>query len=419
MKKPLLATLAIVSASLGTALASPAEDLIKQASFYIGFYYNGPAKIPYWRDLQKSMLTDVQKACAGDTKCAYDKAVPIIKGYLTTLNDPFTRYMTGDEAAQASFLGEEGSTGAPNAPSVGMQTRALPGQGLVVVDVFVGEPAFSAELARGDLIRTINGQAATPANLLAAELANKAFSIEYTSKGTAKTAQLTPKNITDTVLPSRQIIAAGKVMVIRVPRMFSSGIGDRVHAYVRRAIQDKVQGIVLDLRDSSGGLEDEALLSASPFIKDGGFIFDYRAQNADLTFTLSNNAIAVTSEAGAKLGNIAVRSPQSYPDKLVVLTNKHTEWTPEETAYLLQKARRAQIVGEGTSGQLGVSGTFPPTELIDGNYLMVSQMRMLNLDKTPFPNVVTPDVLVPEDLASLVQGRDTQLEKALELIGAK
>jgi carboxyl-terminal processing protease len=419
MKKPLLATLAILSASLGTALASPAEDLVKQASFYLGFYYNGPTKVPYWRDLQKTMMTDLQKVCAGDAKCSYDKAVPIIKAYLTTLNDPFTRYMTQEEAAQASFLGGEGATGAPNAPSVGLQTRALPGQGLVVLDAFIGEPAANAELARGDLIRTVNGQPATPANLLAAELANKPFSIEYTTKGTAKTAQLTPKNITEVISPSRQTLASGKVMVIRIPRLFSSGIGDRVHAYVRRAIQDNVQGIILDLRDSSGGLEDEALLSASPFIKEGGFTFDYRAQSADLTFTLSNNVVAITNEAGARLGNATVRSPQNYAGKVAVLTNKNTEWTTEETAYFLQKARRAQVVGETTAGQLGVSGSFPPTELIDGNYLMVSQMRMLNLDKTPFPNAVTPDVAVSEDLASLVQGRDVQLEKALELIGAK
>ena len=87
-------------------------------------------------------------------------------------------------------------------------------------------------------------------------------------------------------------------------------------------------------------------------------------------------------------------------------------------AYFLQRVGRAQVVGVTTSGQNGVSGG-GLAQLINDDIIQISQYRMLNLDKTPFPMAVTPDVVVPEDLAALAAGRDAQLEKALEILGAK
>lgn len=97
------------------------------------------------------------------------------------------------------------------------------------------------------------------------------------------------------------------------------------------------------------------------------------------------------------------------------MVNKHTVNSSEMLAWFLQKPGRAKVVGDLTAGALTVSGF--NSDLVNGDYLAVSSLRMLNLDKTPFPIRITPDVLVPDDYTSLANGTDVQLQKALETLG--
>jgi carboxyl-terminal processing protease len=418
MKKPLLAVLAIAATGWsGMAVASPAEDLVKQAAFYIGFYYNGPSKVPYWRDLQKQMLTEVQKVCAGDTKCAYDKGVGVIKTTIQGINDGFTEYRSSDAVDDEDRFAEGKG---PAKPTVGLTTADFGGRGLIVLEVFPGEPGFDAGLARGDVITTIGGQPATLEALKAAEAGAKPFQVAYTTKGAAKTATLTGKMIEDGRVPYRISLAGGKVLMIRIPNLFGSettSIGNRVHQTVRRAITDRAAGIILDLRDSISGYDSEALLAAGAFVKEGGFIYDQRFQGQDQTVSLTGNGgqVSLRLESGQQGVIGAADSPQSFAGNVVVLVNKRTVNSAEMLAWFLQKPGRAKIIGEPTYGALTVSGS--NYDLINGDYISVSYLRMLNLDRTPFPVRITPDIAVTDDYGNLANGVDVQLQKALETLG--
>jgi carboxyl-terminal processing protease len=420
MKRSLLVAFVAAATGLSGALAaSPAEDLAKQAAFYIGFNYNGPAKVPYWRDLQKQMLTEVQRVCAGDPKCAYDKAVPVIKSVISGINDGFTEYRTGAAVDDEDrFVEGKG----PARPTVGLTGADFPTRGVIVLEAFPGEPAFDAGLARGDVITTINGQPATLEGLKAAEVTGTAIQIAYTSKGAAKTATLTGRMVEDGRTPYRISLQGGRVLMIRVPNLFGSettSIGNRIHQTVRRAITDRAGGIIIDLRDSISGFDSEALLAAGAFVKEGGFIYDRRFQGQDETYSLANNGGQVVGrdEAGNQGVVGQADSPQSFTAPVVVLVNKHTVNSAEMLAYFLQKPGRAKVVGDLTAGALTVSGS--NFDLVNGDYIAVSSLRMLNLDKTPFPARITPDVLVPDDYASLANGTDVQLNKALETLGVR
>jgi carboxyl-terminal processing protease len=423
MKKPLLVALAIAAtgfAGFGSAaLASPAEDLVKQGAFYIGFYYNGPAKVPYWRELQKTMLADVQKVCAGDAKCGYDKGAEVIKATIKSINDGFTEYRTADAVDDEDRFAEGKG---PAKPTIGVTVGEFPGRGLIVLEVFPGEPGFDAGLARGDVITTIAGQPATLAALKAAETGAKPFDLAYSTKGAAKTASITGKLVEDGRIPYRQSLAGGKALLIRIPNLFGSettSIGNRVHQTVRRAITDKATGIVIDLRDSISGYDSEALLAAGAFVKEGGFIYDRRFQGQDETYTLTNNGGRITArdEAGNQGVVGQADAPQNFTGGVVVLVNKRTVNSAEMLAWFLQKPGRAKVIGEPTAGALTVSGF--NLDLVNGDYIAVSSLRMLNLDKTPFPNAITPDVVAPDDYANLASGVDTQLQKALETLGVQ
>jgi carboxyl-terminal processing protease len=419
MKRPLLTTLAIAAIGFTGVMASPAEDLVKQAAFYIGFYYNGPSKVPYWRDLQKQMLADVQKLCAGDAKCAYDKGNTVIKATITAINDGFTEYRSSDAVDDEDRFAEGKG---PAKPSVGLTGADFGGRGVIVLETFPGEPALDAGLSRGDVITTIAGQPATLAALKAAEITGKPFDIAFTSKGAAKTASLTGKMIEDGRIPYRQELQGGKVLLIRVPNLFGSSttsIGNRVHQTVRRAITNKAAGIIIDLRDSISGFDSEALLSAGAFVKEGGFIYDQRFQGNDVTYSLASNGGQVVAKDEAGNQDVAGQadSPQAYTGAVVVLVNKRTVNSAEMFAWFLQKPGRAKVIGDTTAGALTVSGS--NFDLINGDYLAISSYRMLNLDKTPFPARITPDIVVPDDYASLATGTDVQLQKAIETLGVK
>jgi carboxyl-terminal processing protease len=340
--------------------------------------------------------------------------VQVIKTYMQSLNDPFTTLVSAKEADDTDrFVDGKG----PSTPTIGLTARALPGQGLVVLEAFPGEPAFNAELTRGDVIRTINGQPATLQALQTAEDSGKAISLEYSTKGAAKTAQVTPQIVEDTRAPYRQNLASGKVLMIRIPNFYGP-IGTRVHSNVARAVTDKAQGVIIDLRDSQSGFDSEALLAAGAFVKSSGFTYDSRFQGQDSTWTMDNGVVSAKDEAGKSGVAGQAQRPTQYTGNVVVLVNKNTVNSSEMLAYFLQKPGRAKVVGETTAGQLASSGS-TVGQLINDDYIQVSSLRMLNLDKSPFTPAITPDVTVAEDLASLAQGRDVQLEKALELIGAK
>ena len=79
-----------------------------------------------------------------------------------------------------------------------------------------------------------------------------------------------------------------------------------------------------------------------------------------------------------------------------------------------KKAGLGPLIGGRTwGGLIGISGS--PT-LIDGGGVTVPTFRMYNPDGTWFKEGygVDPDIEVPEDPTALAQGRDTQLEKAIE-----
>ncbi|MER3554575.1 MAG: peptidase S41 [Meiothermus sp.] len=403
------------SCFLGSALASPAQDLFDQATFLIGFYYNGPAQVKNFRELRKTYQPQLDQLCAADKeKCGFDAARRVIGNIVQSIsaNDPFTQIMSANQLADEQRYG---AGLGPAAPRIGVWTRQTP-QGLVVVESFPGEPAFEAGVRRGDVITTINNAPATPQVLGVAENSKVAFSLSVSRQGTPRALNLTAR-VADATMQPRVEINSG-IAYIRVYHFYTSeeySTADRIYEAVRKATQGGAKGIVLDLRDSLTGYDSEALLAAGAFIPRGGFIYDRRFQGADETHTLENGQLFNQPEGQEK--NPESQAPAPFLTNLptVVLVNRYTLNSAEMLAYFLQSARRAKVVGEPTAGALGISGN-AEGPLINGEFVAVSSLKMKNLDGSPFPMRVTPDVNVPEDLSALSSGRDPALEKALELL---
>ncbi len=403
----------LVLGMVSPALASPAQDLFDQATFLIGFYYNGPAKVANFRELRRQYQPQLDQLCASERdRCGFDKAKQVIGRIVQDIADPFTVLMTRDQLIDDQRYG---AGLGPAAPRIGVWVRQTP-RGLVVSEAFPGEPAFEAGLRRGDLITQIGGQPANLAGLTAAETARNAFSLSFSRQGNARTQNLTPRVAQATMQPRLEI--NNNIAYLRIYHLYSSNeysTAERIHDAARRAEQAGARGMVIDLRDSLTGYDSEALLGATAFTGKGGFIYDRRFQGQDETHTVESGKLFVQAEGGDKEEQSAVERPYLARIPVVVLVNRNTINSAEMLAYFLQAAGRAKVVGEATAGALGMSGS-AEGPLLNGEFIAVSSLRMRNLDGSPFPLKITPDVVVEDNLEALVAGRDVALERALEML---
>ncbi|MER3479102.1 MAG: peptidase S41 [Meiothermus sp.] len=408
-KTPLALALLMPVAQAAPAPTSLAQALFDQGTFFLGFYYNGPAQVPSFRELRRLYQPQLDQACApSQDRCGYEQAHQVLEGIVQGLGDPFTRFVSARELEDARRY-EQGL--GPVAPRIGVWVRETP-EGLVVVEAFPGEPAFEAGLRRGDLITA----PATLAKLEELEAAKNPFPLSYSRQGTSRSLNLTARVAQKSMQPRYELL--GNVAYLKVYHLYASpqfSVAERIYEAARRAESAGAKGMILDLRDALTGYDVEALLAAGAFIPRSGFIYDRRFWGLDETVTLENGQVFSQREGQAREPERSVPNPYQAKLPLVVLVNRYTVNSAEMLAYFLQAAGRAKVVGEPTAGALGVSGD-AEGPLVSGDFISVSSLRMRALDQTPFPLQVTPDVPVPEDLEALSRGRDLALERALELL---
>jgi carboxyl-terminal processing protease len=420
MKKTVLASILIAASSFAPALASPAQDLFDQATFYIGFYYSGPGSVPNFRELRKQYQPELDKRCGTDKACGYDKGLEVINAIIASLNDPFTEVINDDFSRLGGGLG-------PNNPRLGLITRTY-ANALLVVQALEGEAGWEAGIERGDLIKTVNGKPATLEALVSAEAENKPITLGLERKGQPLNLPAIKPGLADEgQKPTNLKNTPKNAMVIRISDFYWDGeVAKKVHALVRKASVDGTKNIVLDLRDSDTGFDSEAIWTARAFTDKISLKYKSRFKDDMRSFNVEGSRIVGKREGvqgSATVSELATK-PQLFTGNVAVLVNKFTKHTGEIVAFMLQKNIKAKVIGEPTSGQLGVSGGLPSldipinnTELINGQYINLSNDRILDGDGNPYPMQVTPDIAVPEDLAALAAGRDPALEKAYELLG--
>ncbi len=181
-----------------------------------------------------------------------------------------------------------------------------------------------------------------------------------------------------------------------------SQIGARFAEALRALIEADVPGIVLDLRDNSGGLVQLAMAMA------GHFADDYER--------LSDLYYADGSGAFAYRGFIEVLlSEPAYDGPLAVLVNEMTGSSGDLFVYALQHNGRALVVGETPTG--GFTG-----EVGDGQYLLPGGLHMqIPTGRVTDPlsgqvliegTGVLPDVRVPRTWKSIVSPQDEVLQAA-------
>lgn len=274
-----------------------------------------------------------------------------IKGLLKTL-DPHTSYMP-PEVYKEMQVETEGQFG-----GLGIEITVRDDQ-LTVVSPIEDTPAFRAGLKAGDRILKIDGEVTKDISLLDAVRKMRG------PRGTPVTVTImredfeAPKDFTITrdVIKIRSVTyrklddALGYVRL----RNFHKTTGDELEEALRDLEEQKISGLVLDVRNNPGGLLNQAVEVVDKFVgKDQLIVYTQgRVRNQNMRFSSKGD-----------------QPHLEYP--LVILVNGGSASASEIVAGALQDHGRAIVLGTQTFGKGSVQTIIP---LSDGSGLRLTTAR--------------------------------------------
>lgn len=424
MKPIRMLTAIAVFASLSSALASPATELFREASFYLDFYYFGFSSLKP-KDLIAKYQPQLETACQPKGEaCGYEVAREIIAKMIGDLDDGHTYLLPPDAYART-----QGADNAPVAPTFGITLPTVNARGEVLIsDIRTGSAAEEAGLLPWDRITSVDGEKLQPATDArgALDAFRNRIRVDAPVKfGIARGDAQNPMNFEVTMqrrvnrtpaLPFlyQPATAPKGVFVLRIPDFGTyNRVGPRVHELVKEAQAKNATAIIVDLEDDPGGELKECTTAVGAFIGDlevtfltrfdkqiayfkGGTVFEEDPQDPRKGYTLA--------------------TPALWKGKMAVLVNENSASCSEEFAYHVQLAKRGPVIGQTTAGVLNTATTYFP--LIDRGAIAVTIVRAVLPDGTVLPEAVTPDLEVNFDLARAANtGRDPLLEKAIATLG--
>jgi carboxyl-terminal processing protease len=153
--------------------------------------------------------------------------------------------------------------------------------------------------------------------------------------------------------------------------------------------------MILDLRGNPGGYFDAAIYAGDDFLDEGYVISKQK--------DAQGNIKDYNSTAGGNLLDI----------ELVVLINSGSASASEILSGALKYAKRATLIGEETFGKGTAQRVY---DLDDGSSLHLTILKWLLPDGSNIErdNAVTPDIEVKLTNEDFIEGKDPQLEKAIE-----
>jgi carboxyl-terminal processing protease len=313
------------------------------------------------------------------------------KGMFASLGDKYTVYYTAEEYRRQSesTQGEFSGIGA----TIFMDDAGY----LSIIEVLPGGAAEKEDLRAGDLIVSIDGASYAEQDL------NGAVALLHGEEGSKVTLLLRRGDAefektlirTKIVMPSvsSELLADSNLGYIRV-HSFANRTAEDFGSALRDREEKQTRGVIIDLRNNSGGLVDRGVEIADMLLG-AGTVATVRSNDENA------EPKAYTTEDGAT----------SLP--YVLLVNGATASTSEILAGAIKDNRGGYIVGAQTTGK-GVLQRLEQFAGGDGARITVAQYFTPNGDAVNGVGI-TPDFIV-DDPDPNVEGPDPQMAKAIELL---
>lgn len=361
-----------------------AQQLVVEAWRLVNQSYVDPDQLEqlHWRQRRQQTLERPIETSA--------QAYGAIEAMLAAIGDPYTRML---RPADFSALREsnEGTVS-----GVGLQLGLRQGdQQVVVIAPLDASPAAEAQIPSGAEVLSVDGRSTADLGLegAAARLRGAPGSvveIRVREKGGApRDVSLTRRTVDLVPVRSQRLTVEGHGLGYLRITQFS----DPVPAQVADALQafrtsgpgtPPVEGVILDLRNNSGGLVSAGLAVANGLL--GG---------APIVETMDRSGITASQQSSAE---------QLFSGPMITLVNGGTASASEILAGALQDNGRSQLVGGQTFGK-GLIQTLIP--LGDGSGLAVTVAHYLTPSGRDIQSLgITPDLLLPQPEPLNPGGRD-------------
>jgi carboxyl-terminal processing protease len=340
-----------------------------------------------------------------------------IRGMLRTL-DPHSSFMPQDVYREMQ-VETEGRFG-----GLGIEITVRDDV-LTIVAPIEGTPAFRAGLQAGDQIVKIEGESTKEMSLIDAVKKLRG------PEGTTVTISMFRKGFTDPqdVTLTRAVIQIKSVRWKKLPddigyvklRSFQKTSTEELEEALQDLEEQRIRGLVLDLRNNPGGLLEQAISVSDEFLEAGKLIVYTKGRLA------SQNMKGFSKNERAHLG---------YP--LAILVNGGSASASEIVAGALQDLGRATIIGSQSFGKGSVQTIIP---LSDGSGLRLTTAKYYTPKGREINGKgITPDIMIEEPQPTQEQeegkqeaGRsrrlmplpgddltnDIQLQKAVEFLKAQ
>ncbi|MDE5564148.1 MAG: S41 family peptidase [Oscillospiraceae bacterium] len=318
----------------------------------------------------------------------------ILKGYVSGLDDPYSRYMTAEEYS-ALMTKEAGQQ-----IGIGVTVQRSDEGWLHIITVEEGSPAETAGLQSDDLIIAVNGEQI--AELEYEEAVSRVRGEEGTKvtltirrDGKDKNIQVERRSFDVRTVFSQML--DGQIGYIRISNFRENTAGQFQEA-LDALVEDGARSLLFDVRDNGGGLLSALEKMLDPLLPEG--------------------VIATATYQGGRTETVVYSDAEELNLPIAVLVNGNSASAAELFSASLHDFKDAQLVGTQTYGK----GVMQVTrQMEDGGGLSLTVATYQTARSECYDGVgLTPDVEVESseetDITAADPDTDPQLAAAVQLL---
>lgn len=325
-----------------------------------------------------------------------EKQEGIIRGYMESLDDPYSIYYTAEE--YASFMEDTGGeyVGVGVQVSQNVETKVI-----TITKVFDG-PAKEVGILSEDVITKVDGEDITSQEIDAVvdkikgeEGTEVTITVYRASDAKEHDFTMSRRKVENPTVEYKML--DNNIGYIQVSSFYEV-TGEQFLEAIVNLQADGMEGLIVDLRDNGGGLLDIAVM-----------MLDYMLPEGKIVYTEDKDG-NVTSEYTSDAEN-------QFTMPLAVLVNGYSASASEIFAGAIKDYKVGTIVGETTYGKGIVQRLFP---LEDGSAVKLTIAKYFTPNGNDIHQVgVVPDVEVELDIDAYRESegeKDNQLDTAIDVI---